>query len=83
MAPSRRPEHIPDALKQQLAPGGVLLLPVGPTGGTQQFIRVTRDARDPALFTESALFAVRYVPLTTPAKRAYHSAYLALRPPQP
>ena len=63
------PETIPDALKQQLKPGGVLLLPVGPNGGAQQFVRVTRDAKDPTRFTEQALFGVRYVPLTTPAKQ--------------
>ena len=63
------PERIPDALRQQLRPGGALLLPVGPNGGAQQFVRVTRDEHDGSKFHERTLFGVRYVPLTTPAKQ--------------
>ena len=58
------PPTIPPALKQQLKPGGVLLLPVGPEGGEQVFTRVTRS-QDGASFVEEPLFGVRYVPLTT------------------
>ena len=60
------PEQIPPALLEQLKPSGVLLLPVGPTGGVQSFVKVTRDA-DPAVkkYHEERLFDVRYVPLTT------------------
>ena len=61
------PERIPEALKQQLRPGGVLLLPVGPNGGAQEFVRVTRDAKGG--FTQQSLFGVRYVPLTTPERQ--------------
>ena len=61
------PEQIPRALKEQLKPGGVLLLPVGPNGGNQQFVRVTK--RDDGSFDEQSLFGVRYVPLTTPEKQ--------------
>ena len=57
------PATIPTALKQQLKPGGVLLLPVGPAE-KQVFTRVTRSP-DGASFVEEPLFAVRYVPLTT------------------
>ena len=63
------PDAIPEALKQQLKPGGVLLLPVGPQGGAQEFVRVERDAINPAIFTQQALFGVRYVPLTTPEQQ--------------
>ena len=63
------PERVPEALKQQLRPGGVLLLPVGPNGGAQEFVRVTRDARNPTSFSQQSLFGVRYVPLTTPEKQ--------------
>ena len=38
-----------------------MLCPVGPAGGTQQFLRIDIDAAGQA-HTE-ALFAVRYVPL--------------------
>ena len=62
------PPSIPEALKQQLKPGGVLILPVGPDGGEQLFVRVTR-ARDGKSFEEKRLFGVRYVPLTTAEKR--------------
>ena len=63
------PEQVPEALKQQLKPGGVLLLPVGPTGGAQEFVRITRDASNPAVFSQKSLFGVRYVPLTTPERQ--------------
>ena len=35
------PPTIPKALKEQLKPGGVLILPVGPDGGEQKFVRVS------------------------------------------
>ena len=59
------PVSVPPALKEQLKPGGVLLLPVGPALD-QNFVRIERSA-DGARYTETKLFAVRYVPLTTAA----------------
>ena len=56
------------ALKQQLKPGGVLVLPVGPDGGNQRYVRVTRHA-DGHGFEDQVLFGGRYVPLTTAAKQ--------------
>ena len=86
----------------------MLLLPVGPDGGAQQFVRITRDAQDPTVYSERAhhsaplmtipmtalmttherpiarryseraLFGVRYVPLTTPAKQC---GYAEQKPP--
>ena len=51
------PEEIPPALLDQLKPGGMLLLPVGPTGGVQSFVRVSRDT-DPNVrkYYEEKLF---------------------------
>lgn len=63
------PETIPEALKQQLKPGGVLLLPVGPTGGAQEFVRVQRGVDNPSQFAQKSLFGVRYVPLTVRSSR--------------
>ena len=62
------PPSIPEALKQQLKPGGVLILPVGPDGGEQHFMRVTRTP-DGNRFEEKRLFGVRYVPLCSAEKR--------------
>ena len=59
------PVTVPPALKEQLKPGGILLLPVGPVLD-QNFVRIVRSA-DGARFTETKLFSVRYVPLTTAA----------------
>ena len=61
------PERVPPALKEQLKPGGVLLLPVGPAND-QAFVRITRSA-DGARYDEERLFSVRYVPLTTVEKQ--------------
>lgn len=62
------PETIPAALKAQLKPGGVLLLPVGREGGDQAFVQVTRS-QDGKTFDEQRLFGVRYVPLTSVARQ--------------
>ena len=54
------PARIPDSLKQQLAPDGVLVIPVG-----EQIQYLTRVVRlgDSNEFEETALEAVRFVPL--------------------
>ena len=57
--------RVPEALVAQLKPGGRMLCPVGPAGGTQRFLRIDVDAEGRA-HTE-ALFAVRYVPLVETA----------------
>jgi protein-L-isoaspartate(D-aspartate) O-methyltransferase len=51
---------IPDALIDQLGPGGILVAPVGPAHGDQRLIRLRRS--EGALF-EDELSAVRFVPL--------------------
>lgn len=51
----------PDALKGQLAPGGRLVLPVGPRDGPQDLVRVTRQG--PEAWEEERLGGVRFVPL--------------------
>jgi protein-L-isoaspartate(D-aspartate) O-methyltransferase len=51
---------VPPALKNQLAPGGRLLIPVG--GGDQRLLLVERQGN---IFRESWYEAVRFVPLLT------------------
>ena len=53
-------EEVPPALVDQLADGGVMVLPLGPHDGTQRLIRLTK-AKD-GLKRED-LIAVRFVPL--------------------
>lgn len=53
--------EVPEALKQQLAMGGRLVIPVGPTLETQDLIRVRRTGEDS--FEQDNLGAVRFVPL--------------------
>ncbi|NYS60492.1 protein-L-isoaspartate(D-aspartate) O-methyltransferase [Vreelandella salicampi] len=71
--------EVPESLKQQLAVGGRLVIPVGPTQTEQALIRVTRVSVDE--FHEEPLTQVRFVPLvgvagwedrhgTNPDKRA-------------
>lgn len=50
----------PDALLQQLSPGGVLVAPVG-AGATQELLRYR--LREDGVFEEEALMEVRFVPL--------------------
>jgi protein-L-isoaspartate(D-aspartate) O-methyltransferase len=52
-------EAIPEQLLARLAPGGILVAPVGPHQGTQTLVRVTRTA---AGFDRKALVDVRFVP---------------------
>jgi protein-L-isoaspartate(D-aspartate) O-methyltransferase len=53
-------EEIPQALVEQLADGGVMVLPLGPHDGTQMLVRLT--AARGGLQREN-LIAVRFVPL--------------------
>lgn len=54
------PDEIPDSLKQQLAPNGVLVTPVG--GSEQRLVLIKRIANSDE-FSETYLEAVRFVPL--------------------
>ena len=51
---------VPEALRAQLAPGGRLVIPVGPDANSQVLTRVTRG---PSGFIEEKLGDVRFVPL--------------------
>ena len=53
------PERIPPPLKEQLAEGGRMIVPVGPTGGTQRLTLVTKT--DGEIQTRE-LSPVRFVP---------------------
>jgi protein-L-isoaspartate(D-aspartate) O-methyltransferase len=53
--------HVPDALRRQLAVGGVLVMPIGEPGAIQSLVKVTRTAEED--FSEENLGAVRFVPL--------------------
>ncbi len=52
---------VPEALKEQLAPGGRMIIPVGERGRAQQLVLMEKDAD--GSFTERNLGAVRFVPL--------------------
>ncbi len=54
------PQYVPEELKQQLAPNGVLVIPVG--GEQQELQLVIRDG-DSDQFVTQSLEAVRFVPL--------------------
>ena len=55
------PQEVPDELLHQLAPNGVLVIPVGPDGN-QQLLEITRQG-DSNEFVERVLERVRFVPL--------------------
>jgi protein-L-isoaspartate(D-aspartate) O-methyltransferase len=53
--------HVPAALKRQLVPGGVLVMPIGEPQSVQSLVKVTRTGAED--FTQEELGAVRFVPL--------------------
>ncbi len=52
---------VPQALKDQLAMGGRLVIPTGPTPRIQELVRVKRISEEE--FRQEELFSVRFVPL--------------------
>lgn len=55
------PSHVPEPLVEQLAPGGRMVIPVGPQGGTQRLVLLEK-ASDGTV-TRRELDPVRFVPL--------------------
>jgi protein-L-isoaspartate(D-aspartate) O-methyltransferase len=53
-------EEVPPALQPQLVEGGIMVLPLGPHGGTQHLVKLTKIKED---FAREELIAVRFVPL--------------------
>ena len=53
-------ETIPPALIAQLADDGIMVLPLGPQGGTQELIKLTKTGQG---LSHERLIAVRFVPL--------------------
>ena len=62
-------EKIPEALLDQLANGGQMIIPVGPSGW-QVIKRITKD--NEGKIYEEDLIDVRYVPLTSKEKQWNH-----------
>ena len=57
------PEAVPPRLLAQLQPGGVMVIPVGPQGGGQELLRITRSPEG-LLPRVEHLLPVRFVPMT-------------------
>jgi protein-L-isoaspartate(D-aspartate) O-methyltransferase len=53
--------HVPDALREQLAVGGILVMPIGEPDAVQKLIKVTRVSE--AEYRQEDLGPVRFVPL--------------------
>lgn len=53
--------HVPNALKEQLAIGGTLVMPIGEPHAVQSLVKLTRTGADD--FAQVDLGAVRFVPL--------------------
>ena len=53
-------EAVPDALTAQLAAGGIMVLPLGPHGGTQRLVKLTMGKDG---LSRTDLIRVRFVPL--------------------
>ena len=53
-------ETVPDELVAQLADGGVMILPLGPHGGPQQLVKLTKGEQG---IKQEGLIGVRFVPL--------------------
>ncbi len=60
------PPKIPKPLLKQLKkPGGILVAPVGPTGGVQELVRIKRTKKG---YKKERLMGVRFVPMTGKAE---------------
>lgn len=59
-------EHIPPPLKEQLAPGGRMVIPVGYQHMPQELLLLEKNER--GFFTTSDLLSVSFVPLTGKAR---------------
>jgi protein-L-isoaspartate O-methyltransferase len=53
--------HVPEALRRQLAIGGILVMPVGEPEAVQNLVKVTRRGEE--AFEQEDLGPVRFVPL--------------------
>lgn len=53
--------HVPQALREQLSPGGRLVIPIGSRRAAQELLRITR--LDEHLYETARLGGVRFVPL--------------------
>lgn len=53
--------EVPEALVAQLAPGGRMVVPVGPVGGPQELLRLRKD--DAGAVRRDAIIPVAFVPL--------------------
>jgi protein-L-isoaspartate(D-aspartate) O-methyltransferase len=53
----------PQKLLDQLAPGGIMVIPIGDPLGAQHIIRYKKDEHDSQNVTEDRLWPVRFVPL--------------------
>ena len=60
------PEEVPDALLEQLAIGGIMVIPVGSQSGSQRLLQITREVDG---YVEEVLDGVRFVPLLNGAIR--------------
>lgn len=54
-------DQVPKALIEQLAPDGIMIIPIGAAGGEQKLVRIEKNAKGKV--SEKALLAVRFVPL--------------------
>lgn len=61
------PDHVPNPLVEQLAPGGRMVIPVGPIGAIQTLWAFTKDASGD--LTAENLGAVSFVPFTGEGKQ--------------
>jgi protein-L-isoaspartate(D-aspartate) O-methyltransferase len=53
-------ESVPEKLVEQLADDGIMLLPLGPHGGPQEIVRLTKTKDD---LVREVMLPVRFVPL--------------------
>jgi protein-L-isoaspartate(D-aspartate) O-methyltransferase len=62
------PESIPSKVLGQLRRGGRMVIPVGPVGGAQELLRITRSGKGEIPLVEH-LLPVRFVPMTGEAQQ--------------